>query len=341
MSNRTTNLLLTVLLAAMIIALPFAVPSGAILEEAHSRYVESTPIDWDSFDDYDYEDDFDDTEGEGGGGSMAPEDWTPPATVYSLPIELSPGPVPSASAYSDTSYVDESICVTMETHRVGEANYHVARVKISDPSQFRTALAGRPGSARTAKASVMAANNNAVVAMNGDYYGNRNNGYIIRQSNVIRKALPKSLDTLFIDAKGDFHIVKGGDTASLATLLESDVALVNSFSFGPALVIDGELQEMPDSYSFNIRGLEPRSAIGQIGPLEYLLLVVDGRRKDSEGALVADVAQFMLDMGCVQAFNMDGGNTAVLLFNGDYYSSKTEGGERSISDIIYFATTIE
>ena len=342
-NTRKVDLLFGILIVLMLVSLPFAVPSAAILEEADQRYVDSTPMGFYGGynDDYEEYEDYQEDEIEGSGGSMAPEDWVPPEVAFSLPFDLTPGQIPNPALFTETTYVDASISVIMEDHRAYDADFHVARVKIAHPSQLRTALAGRPSAGRTAKPSLMAENNNAVVAMNGDYYGNRKSGYIIRQGTVIRKNLPPNLHTLFIDENGDFHIVKGGDQDSLAALLDTGLELVNAFSFGPALVIDGELMDMPDSYSFNIRGEEPRSAIGQIGPLEYLLVVVDGRRTNSDGVTVENLGQFMYDMGCLQAFNLDGGGTAVMLFNNGYFSNKTENGERSISDIIYFATTVE
>ena len=82
--------------------------------------------------------------------------------------------------------------------------------------------------------------------------------------------------------------------------------------------------------------------IFQLGPLEYLLVVVDGRgAADSEGCQVATLAQFMYDQGCIQAYNLDGGNSALMYFGGENFSQKTFKAERSVTDIIYFATGID
>ena len=260
---------------------------------------------------------------------------------YSLPMDDTPGLPPNEALFTENSYTDESISVEMESVQVGDAMYHVATVKIASPTQLRTALAGAYGTKKTNKTSAIAEKNNAVVAMNGDYYNNRDGGYVVRQGATYRKKPLKSKDMLIIDDQGDFHILVKSNADQLKALLESDRAINQAFTFGPALVIDGELQTMPEKYEFNIRRNEPRSAIGQLGPLEYMLVVVDGRRPGySEGATVEEVAAFMHERGCVQAYNLDGGNTATLYFHDGIYNNKSESAERSISDIIYFASAV-
>ena len=259
---------------------------------------------------------------------------------YTLPIDFSSGNAPMPEAFTESTYEDETISVSMERYRERDADIHVARITIKSPTQLRTALAGSFGSERTNKTSNLAAQNNAVVAMNGDYYSNRSAGYVVRQGETYRKKPVKGKDLLIIDDLGDFHILINSDAEKLQAILESDRTIINSFTFGPALVVDGELQEMPKKYEFNIHGTEPRSAIGQLDTLTYVLVVVDGRTKQSEGLSVGNLADFMQRLGCTQAFNLDGGNTATLIFNNDFYSTKTAKNERSISDIIYFASAL-
>lgn len=259
-----------------------------------------------------------------------------------LPIDFTPGFVPDPALFTEDGYQDESITVTMERIRQDGAQYNVARVKIADPSQLRTALAAPFGKKKTNKVSTIARNNNAVVAIGGDYYANEEGGYVLRMGETYRKKPMKSRDMLIIDEAGDFHILEKSDPAQLKAFLEGDHQAINIFNFGPALVINGALQPMPASYKYNIDGLEPRCAIGQVGPLEYLLVVVDGRdAADSKGVTVETLAKFMHGQGCQQAYNLDGGNSALMVFGQENYSTKSFGAERSVSDIIYFATTVD
>ena len=264
------------------------------------------------------------------------------APLTPLPLDFTPGHVADPSLFTEDGYTDDSITVTMERVWVGDAQFNVARVKIADASQLRTALAAPFGKKKTNKISTIAKDNNAVVAIGGDYYGNEEGGYVVRMGEVYRKKPLKSRDMLVIDDQGDFHILKNSNAEQLKELMESDRALVNVFNFGPALVIDGELQEMPEKYNYNIKRKEPRCGFGQIGPLEYMMVVVDGRgADDSEGCTVADLAQFMFDQGCQQAYNLDGGNSALMVFGEENYSKKSFKAERSVTDIIYFATAID
>lgn len=240
-------------------------------------------------------------------------------------------------------YQDDSITVTLWRETVGDATYNVARVKIADPSQFRTGL-NHPKARTDNKISAIAEKHNAVVAIGGDYFGKDDYGYVVRMNEVFRKKPSKQRDMLLVDSNGDFHIILQSDADELKALLSSDtLTFPNVFNFGPALVVDGNVCEIPDYYKnkYNVFADEPRCAIGQIGELEYLLVVVDGRRKDSDGCTCAELADFMAKQGCTMAYNLDGGNSALMWFGGENYSEKTVKAERSVSDIIYFATAID
>jgi len=113
--------------------------------------------------------------------------------------------------------------------------------------------------------------------------------------------------------------------------------MVNGFFFGPALVLDGEVQSIPGNYQFDPKGANPRAAIGQTGPLTYVLVVVNGRTDDSKGVTISQMAEIMGELNCLQAYNLDGGNSATLAFRGLVYNDKPQA-ERATSDIIYFAT---
>lgn len=248
---------------------------------------------------------------------------------------------PDPANFTDETYEDATISVQMEHVKVGEAMFNVARVKLSDASQFRTEVEPPYQRSQTNLVATMAARQNAVVAIGGDNYKGGEQGYILRQGRVMRAAKAGSRDLLFVDANGDFTILRAPANEDVTALLEGETPVIHSFCFGPALVIDGELQTF-DKYKWgNINRNEPRCAIGQTGPLEYLLVVVDGRGMgDSEGCDGQTLANFMLEQGCVQAYNLDGGNSADMYFNGGVYSYQKKN-PRALSDIIYFATLVD
>ena len=274
------------------------------------------------------------------------------APALTLPWDLSPGFVPNPDGYTTDesgeriAYQDETVTVTVERVVVGDSTFNVARIKIAHASQLRTGLANEKGT-RTNKISTMAANHNAIVAIGGDYFSDAKNGYVVRMGNVYRKS-PKSVyDMLLIDDQGNFHIILESNPEELKALLESGLTFPNAFHFGPALIKDGELLPSPQYYvdngnRYNTRRAEPRCAIGQLGPLEYMFVVVDGTRKGNSrgGVTTAELGAWMHEQGCVQAYNLDGGNSALMWFGGANYSDKTVKGERSVSDIIYIATAV-
>ena len=114
---------------------------------------------------------------------------------------------------------------------------------------------------------------------------------------------------------------------------------MQSFSFGPLLVNDGEAVELPSKYIISTKDTirEPRTAIGQLGPLHYIVIVVDGRREGySTGASIPQLQQLFLDEGAEFAFNLDGGGSTTLYFRGEVINMPSGGKERSVSDIIMF-----
>lgn len=245
-------------------------------------------------------------------------------------------------------YEDETLTVTMEHIWVDDARFNVARITIVDPSQLRTGLAV-PNARKTNKVSAIAASHNAVVAIGGDFFTKDKVGPAIRMGKVFQEPVPGNRtrynrDMLFIDENGDFHILLKPTIEDYQAMRDSELNIINAFTFGPALVIDGEIQETdPEHYAYALSYKDARTAIGQIGPLEYLLVVVDGddRAGGSKGCTGAALAQFMHDQGCVQAFNLDGGGSAYMYFGGANYSDKSVNAERSLSDIIYFGTLMD
>ena len=87
-------------------------------------------------------------------------------------------------------------------------------------------------------------------------------------------------------------------------------------------------------------GSNPRTAIGQIGEGHYVMVVSDGRTDESAGLSVYELAQVMADLGCETAYNLDGGGSSTMYFNGAVVNNPTSGHgikERSVSDIVYIS----
>lgn len=252
--------------------------------------------------------------------------------------DFSIGAVPHTSNFTASSYEDDTISVKIGHERVGYSRYNYAYVKVAHPSQLRTALGGDVNKAYYASMYKIATRSNAIVAINGDFYAQRKGNLIVRQGTTLQDGTAENLDMLFIDFNGDFHLYHNTEVKKGMEEMKGNT--YQAFSFGPALIIDGEIpDDLGDTeYDFGAAYIHPRTAIGQIGPLEYLLVVVDGRTKSSPGVNVQTLAEYMLSKGCKQAFNLDGGGTSYMFFQNRVYNLTT-GSHRSMYDIIYFAST--
>lgn len=261
-----------------------------------------------------------------------------------LPMDFSEGRKPNPQKFTDTGYEDESITVKLETREENGVVWRLAFVTVADPSQLRTATAGSLTSSRVALISSMAQKKNAVIAINADYMSNAptKTSYEYRMGEKVRAKFNQTKDMLVTDEKGDFHVFLARDAKQgIKELADGGRTVINAFTFGPALVIDDELQTVPKNYAYNPNGREPRMAIGQLDSLSYVLALAEGRTSNSQGVTQQEMADFMFSLGCSQAFNLDGGNSATMVFNGGYYQQKVKENERAQSDMIYFATLVD
>lgn len=253
---------------------------------------------------------------------------------------LAGGHVPDPACYTEDGYEDDSISVKLEKIWVDDALFNVARVRITDPSQLRTGVEAIKK--KDNYVATIAKRYHAVIATGADYFRKESRGVIIRMGHAFSTKGNTKYDMLVTDQNGDLHIALRSDTEELKKLKEEGVEFINTFCFGPALIKDGELLELPEKYNFNLKGKEPRCGFGQTGPLEYLMVVVDGRKHGgSAGCSVETLAKFMHEQGCVTAFNFDGGNTATMVFQNDNWCEKTLKADRPQSDILYFATLVD
>jgi exopolysaccharide biosynthesis protein len=261
------------------------------------------------------------------------------ATESVLPLDDSPGLTPQPDGYlSDLSYKDPSTEVVIEPGRAYETDYWVARIKIASPSQLRTAAASTFDSNRTTSGKAMAKRMQAVLAINGDYFSYINDGYLIRQG-VLYRELPRGVrDVLLIDENGDFHIVL---KATMETIKQySPRIIVNSFNFGPGLVVNDKLvKEFLNNNNAAFEGRQ-RMAIAQVktGSLEYFAISCAGPKGNNHGMTLEQFSSIIGSLGVENAYNLDGGNSTMMIFRDVFINAMHETTMRPISDIIYFAS---
>ena len=238
---------------------------------------------------------------------------------------------------TDPSYSDENIQINIDTVYVYNTAVYIADIRVSDVSYLKTAFAndiyGRNIKETT---SDMAEDNDAIFAINGDYYGFRSYGYVIRNG-VLYRDISSNSEDLVIDTEGNFSIIDE-NTTSAQSLLDNGAWQV--LSFGPALINDGEITVTSSSEVGKSMNSNPRTAIGQVSALHYIVIVADGRTHASEGLSLLELAQLFEERGCTVAYNLDGGGSATMWFNGEVVNIPTDGrsyGERSVSDIVYLS----
>ena len=266
------------------------------------------------------------------------------AEEFSLPIDFTGGYKPDQANYTKDSYEDASLSVKMEKRDIDGVRYDIAWIKVASPTQLRTAIAGEPNEIIAEKPGRMARKVNAVVAINGDFYVQRKDGLIYRQGQAFRYILNPEKDILVIDDLGDLHVFLNGEnqTTELLAFMQSGRTIVNAFTFGPAIVKDGQALSIPDTYlsRFDSNVRAPRTVIAQIGPLEYVFVEAEGRVAHSKGVTTDQMGEFMVSLGVQTAYCMDGGNSSIMLFNGKYFDANYAASEREQSDIIYIATAV-
>ena len=239
-------------------------------------------------------------------------------------------------------YKDDSVAALTWKQVFHSAVYTFSEIKIEHPSQFRRFLAdGKYGSDKQYLTSQMASSVNAVVASAGDFYKYRSRGLVV-YNGIVERFNGTSLDSCFIDDKGNLIFSKGGVIKSREELEQyvKDNNIRFSLSFGPILIEDGK-SNLPRNYPIGeITGTFSRSAICQLGDLHYLLVTVNDESGYRRFPTLYTFAKTLLDLGIEHAYTLDGGQTATIVMNDQVINHVSYGAERYISDIIYFATAI-
>lgn len=296
-----------------------------------------------------------------------------------LPMDdLSYGPEPKDECYlSDNEYVDESISVKIYEGRYADTDYVYAHVKISHPSQLRTIPAGvykgvKNGSVQrskdyhfkkssTTRGRFVASAANAVISINGDYFTKSECKVVLRMGTQYRNMADGLRDLLIVDKQGNLSYLNAPSQADYAAYYEANKDnLYQVFCFGPVLVENG-VSVLPMDYENGYIGAQKaaqRTALCQLGELEYMLVTSYGNQTDGnkgltipEFAKVCEMAGRELnpENGCLLAFNLDGGNSTTMNFKRldaasgklKYVKVNCPEIERFLSDIIYFATLVK
>ncbi|MBE5803582.1 MAG: phosphodiester glycosidase family protein [Clostridiales bacterium] len=267
------------------------------------------------------------------------------AEVLELPIDTSAG-LPFQGEYKSDVMVYEDPSIRVEWNKVENGDthfnciYYYARIKIANATQLRTAAVNGFDRGNRAKAQVMAKRTNAVLAINGDFYGARSESYVLRQGVVYRDKVGPNQDILLIDEAGDFHVLLAADNpAEIDKTTINGKKVINAFSFGPALIVDNQtvLVESSSPVMSAPESRCQRMCIVQTGPLEYMAICV---------RMVGCTAQEMVELvyelcdNVEVAYLLDGGESSQMVFMGALINKPTRSA-REVTDIVYFASAYQ
>lgn len=239
-------------------------------------------------------------------------------------------PASDTGADAIYSHQTDNVRATVKQHTSDGTTYYVTDVWIRNIASFKTAFAkGQYGQGIHAGFLDTVRNNHVVAAISGDYYGARAKGVVVRNGKLYRDSAFEDVCVLYEDGvmetftKDEFQI---------------DYAITRKayqiWSFGPQLLKDGRPMA---EFNSSVKSANPRSAIGYYEPGHYCFVTVDGRQAGySEGMTMQSLSQLFYDLGCKAAYNLDGGQTAMMAF-GDQLVNQPYNGGRESSDIIYIA----
>ena len=245
----------------------------------------------------------------------------------------------STAQSSDTTYKTDDTSITLSTYREYDTNIYVAEVELSKNAQIETAFAQNSyGKNVTATTSFMAESSAAILAVNGDYYGARDNGYVIRDGIIYRSSAKADQEDLVIYKDGSMKIINESEVSAQELVDEGAVTVL---SFGPALVEDGKVSVSQNDEVGKAMASNPRTAIAITEDNHYLFIVSDGRTDESEGLSLYELATFAASLGAKTVYNLDGGGSSTMYFNGEVVNNPTTNGwdisERGVSDIVYIS----
>ena len=234
------------------------------------------------------------------------------------------------------TYSDSKSKITVTQYRAYDSNIYVADVEVTDGTSILSAFANNTyGRNITDTTSDMAEENNAVLAINGDYYGARQSGYVIRNGVVYRNQGNNGED-MVISKDGTLSFISESDTTT-DSLIQKQAWQV--LSFGPVLVENGQIAVTENDEVGMAMASNPRTAIGTVAKNHYLFVVSDGRTSESAGLSLYELANFMKSLGATNVYNLDGGGSSTMVFQGEVVNNPTTNGnnisERAVSDILY------
>lgn len=225
-------------------------------------------------------------------------------------------------------YVKDDLKVKLVETRTSNQHYWIAEVISSDAIPLKGAMASDTYNGKRETISSMANRLGAILAINASgFYAKTNTpmGTVVRNGKLVNIDQSYTGEILSLKSDGNLAFTTVNSEEEFKNL-----DIKQTFTFGPILVRDYQATELND------KSRHPRTAIGQLDDNRYVLVVVEGRMEGADGMTLAELQQLFLQLGCKTAYNLDGGGSTTLYFQGKVINTPSDGSERSVVDMIYF-----
>lgn len=240
---------------------------------------------------------------------------------------------------TERSYTSPEVSITLETctrllDRKRTAVCHVADIYVADIECFRTYTANNELAYFSVQDMMeMDQASNALLSIGGDCYSYQQDGFLLRNGVVYMTDKPYE-DVCILFRDGRMETYSWWDY-NVEDVLEQDPWQI--WSFGPSLLDDEGRRKDAYETSYAVSLPNPRCAVGYYEPGHYCFVVVDGRQAGySDGMYIWELADLFVELGCPVAYNLDGGGSAMMVFDHERVS-RPSNGERKIGDIVLIA----
>ena len=258
-------------------------------------------------------------------------------TEFSFPgVFLKEG---SSPKQTETSYTSANLSLTITSFRYEKTDVYVAEIYLRTLDCFRRDVGNGFKNGYLSVKSHAARDGSAVLAITGDSSAKFIAGYVVGNGEIWRETHNNKRDIGVIGWDGMLRCYTPAEMEA-AGLGETPPDCWQCFLFGPSL-LDGEGKAKTTFTTTNVAAANPRAALGCFEPGHYCLVLVDGRSTRSAleeggrngGLTLIQLSCLMEKLGCVSAYNLDGGKSAVMVYFGEFVNTPINRG-RQIGDAI-------
>lgn len=255
-------------------------------------------------------------------------------------------PTGEAPVVTDTSYQSQNIAIGITLQRFEKTDVYVADIHVRTLECLTRAYAKGAWGKATYPVSRLAEESGAILALTGDSSQNFTSGWVVGNGKTERDGVKRyntirDLCVLYRD--GTMRTLRSPSKEQNQQIAQELDSIWHIFLFGPALLDETgkALTKFDTSTSRQVNGSNPRAVLGYYEPGHYCFVQVDGRQTASAleehevnlGLKLPQLARLMESLGCKAAYNLDGGRSAMLWFNGRLVS-RPAAPNRGVGDIL-------